>query len=94
MLHQLPPDLAAIDRDSRERFSIAAAYGFIWQFPPTLLAEIVARGEDEFIRLARTGFASQDFQLEDFQRMFRFIKRHVAQSKAQPTAGRIIHARH
>jgi hypothetical protein len=53
------------------------------------LATLIAAGEDEFCRVARIGFAGQDFHQEDFQRMFVCLKWQLQEDlRLHPTHGR------
>ncbi len=45
---------------------------------------IVAGGEDEWIQMARRGFAGQGFRQEDFISMFHKMRYRLAKSAARP----------
>lgn len=72
------PTYADADRDSRYRWSVAAAVTLIQSLSPDGLAELVNRGEDEFTRIARRAYRSQDFQPDDFHRIFLMLQQRAA----------------
>jgi hypothetical protein len=73
----LTPDLERLDQISREHWSVIAALSVKISMSRAALLELLARGADEFERIARREFDAQDFHQEDYQRMFEVLRRSV-----------------
>lgn len=74
---QTAQDLNKGDAISRKRWSIVASCVLIKALTVEGLHAVVARGFDEFERVARTQFHGHGFYTEDYRRMFGLIKRHA-----------------
>ena len=76
--------LQKLDGISRHRFSVVAAEMLvqILKQRPDVLLSMVAAGEDEFIRIAKQEYASQDFTREDLKRIYARLTRAAANGAA------------
>ena len=57
----------------------------VLQGDDTTLAKIIAAGEDEYVRLARTAVAGWGFRTDDFRAIFRLLVLHARQQIRQMT---------
>lgn len=75
MLAQLPPDLARIDADSREKWSVAAYAVLSEQLSDDGLLLLIAAGRQKFIADAKLAFKRQDFRDDDYERIWQLLRR-------------------
>jgi hypothetical protein len=67
--------LEDLDRVDRHRWSIACAYMFIKKMPAEAIIACASGGFDKFLAIARPVYEGHAFKYEDFQRIYKYIKR-------------------
>lgn len=91
MLHQLPPDLAKKDADSRARWSVAAYLTLAQQLSHEGLQALIAAGKEKFVADARLAYRRQDFRDDDYERIWCLLNHRLKELDEQPWMQPTIH---